>query len=146
DTARQGIFRFFPNVQNGNSDAAIPTIDILGNPMRPTAATGDLRSVVLFSQDPRRPTFDPTGTVQKLLAMMPSPNDFRFGDGLNTTSYTWKRRSDPDFNQVNLRIDHNLNSRHRATFTFTHEDVNAPNGFMGQTFPASPGGTQNDAG
>ena len=38
--ARQGNFRFFPGVLNGNADATVPTVDLLGNPIMPARATG----------------------------------------------------------------------------------------------------------
>src|SRR5439155_3347235 len=89
--ARQGVFRFFPDVQNGNTNASVPTVDINGNPVRPASSTGNLQAISIFGRDFNRPSSDPTGTVQKLLASMPLPNDFRYGDGLNTAGYTWKR-------------------------------------------------------
>src|SRR5262249_44413680 len=42
--ARQGIFRYFPNVQSGGTNSATPTVDKFGNPVQPAAATGPLRS------------------------------------------------------------------------------------------------------
>ena len=141
ETARRGIFRFYPGVQNGNANAAIPTVDVLGNPALPSSATGPLQSVNLFGRDPFRPGLDPSGMVQRFFSVMPLPNDFRTGDGLNTAGYTWRRKSALDANQYNVKIDHNFNDRHRAELTFEREDVHAPNGFMGQTFPKSPGGS-----
>src|SRR5213078_2155359 len=52
DTARQGIYRYFPGVVNGNAAAAVttgnnptaPVVDRNGNPKKPAAATGDLVS------------------------------------------------------------------------------------------------------
>ncbi len=141
-TARQGIFRFYPGAQNGNADAAVPTVDVVGNPVRPASATGELQSINLFGRDPNRQGFDPTGTVRKLLTVMPLPNDFRSGDGLNSAGYTWRRRETDDSNQYNLKIDHLLhNGRHRLAFSFTREDFDSINGFMPQTFPSSPGGS-----
>src|SRR5437016_5321541 len=45
--ARNGIFRFFPGVQNGNANAGVPTVDLQGNPVQP-AAGAQLQSVNLF--------------------------------------------------------------------------------------------------
>jgi len=53
-TGRQGIFRFYPGVINGNATAAAPTVDLSGNPIAPAAATGPLQSVSLFG--PQIPT------------------------------------------------------------------------------------------
>jgi hypothetical protein len=141
-TARQGLFRFYPGAQNGNANASIPTVDLIGNPVRPVNAAGDLQSVNLFGRDPLRRGLDPSGTVQKLLTAMPLPNDFRSGDGLNTAGYTWRRRETSDFDQYNLKIDHLLyNGRHRLSFSFTRQDFESLNGFMAQSFPISPGGS-----
>ena len=50
DQARQGIFRYFPGVQNGNILANIPTVDRNGNPVKPTAgAPADLTSFNVFA-------------------------------------------------------------------------------------------------
>ena len=84
---------------------------------------------------------------------MPSPNDYTIGDGLNTAGIRWLRRiqgqdtpngdgNDTDRNQYNVRIDHNFNSNHKATFSGTWERdwaqtaqagiTNWPDGFNGQ--------------
>jgi hypothetical protein len=139
--ARQGIFRFFPGVQNGNANAAVPTVDLQGNPVRPATATGALQSISVFGLDPERLTPDPTGMVQKLMTIFPLPNDFRFGDGLNTAGFTWRQRTTSDFDHYNLRLDHVINDRHRVNFSFIRENFNSVNGFLPQTFPGSPGGS-----
>ena len=51
DQARQGIFRYFPGVQNGNILTNIPTVDRNGNPVTPTGATGPLTSFNVFGRD-----------------------------------------------------------------------------------------------
>ena len=60
DAARQGIFRFFPGVNNGNADATVsgtgntrvaPVVDKLGNPLPFTqipGATGPIQSFSVF--------------------------------------------------------------------------------------------------
>src|SRR5262245_25778694 len=81
--ARQGLFRYFPGVQNGNALSATPTVDLLGNPVRPAAATGPLASVNVFTRDPNRTDWDSTGYMKALIAQMPMPNNWTSGDGLN---------------------------------------------------------------
>jgi hypothetical protein len=139
-TARQGIFRFFPNVQNANFNATVPTVDIHGNPVRPASATGDLQSLNVFGRDPLRPAMDPTGTVQRLMALIPLPNNFRFGEGLNTAGYTWNRRETSDRDQYNVRIDHHFDDSHRLNFSWTRQTTSSLNGYAPQTFPQTPGG------
>ena len=53
--ARQGIFRFFPGVDNGNATSNSPTVDRNGNPVKPANATGDLQQFSVFGRDPNRP-------------------------------------------------------------------------------------------
>jgi hypothetical protein len=133
--ARQGIFRYFPGADNRNAIQTNPTVDRNGNPMRPSTATGDLRSINLFTTDSRRPAFDPSGYMEQvILARMPLPNDFTVGDGLNTAGIRFARRiygldtniqETVDRNnrdQINVRIDHNFNSSHKLSFVHQWED------------------------
>ena len=104
---RAGIFRYFPGVVNGNASAntttganpQAPVVDLLGNPVRPAAATGDLLSLSLYGRDPLRPGIDPTGRIGQILANAPLPNYFENlttanpGDGLNIAGYRFVRRS-----------------------------------------------------
>src|SRR5579872_53279 len=53
-TALQGIFRFYPGAVNGNAQAAVPTVDLQGNPVSPPGATGPLQSVNVLGRDPAR--------------------------------------------------------------------------------------------
>jgi hypothetical protein len=138
--ARQGAFRFFPGVRNGNANALVPTVDLNGNPVRPAAATGDLQSANLFGRDPNRGVMDPSGIVQRNLAVMPLPNNFRVGDGLNTAGFTWIRSSSNDFNNYSVRLDHQFNESHRLSYNYTREGGRNINGFLAQPFPESPGG------
>ncbi len=149
--ARQGIFRFFPGVQNGNVLSNNPTVDKFGNPVKPADATGDLQSVNVFGRDPNRLGMDSSGWVQRLIQRMPPPNDFTncgpaFNptgttaqralapscDGLNVAGHRWLRRvqgqdtsvgdgQDTNRDQYNARIDHNFNSSHKLTFSGTKE-------------------------
>lgn len=144
DSARKGIFRFFPGVNNGNTNtnvntgaatAAAPTVDFLGNPVKPVIpgiAVGDLQSVNVFGVDPVRSSMDPTGFVQKVLDRMPQPNAYDGGDGLNTAVFRWVRRTrgtdtfagnsdTTNRNQFNLKIDQNFNARQKLSVNYTVE-------------------------
>ena len=48
DVARQGIFRYFPGVDNNNASNANPSVDRNGNPIPPAGATGPLSAIDLF--------------------------------------------------------------------------------------------------
>jgi hypothetical protein len=131
--ARQGIYRFFPGADNQNATQINPTVDREGNPVRPASATGDLQSFSVFGRDSVRPTFDPTGFMQNtIIARMPQPNDYTVGDGLNTAGIRFTRRvdgydlagsngNDTNRDQVNMRVDHNFNVKHKASVVYTWE-------------------------
>ncbi len=140
ETARRGLFRFYPGALNANALAARPTVDLNGNPVRPSTATGDLQTVSIFGRDPLRPAADPTGSVARVLGFMPLPNNFRAGDGLNTAGYTWSRPVRVNFQQWDLRLDHNFNANHRIAFTFSDQDYDNVNTVSAQPYPGIPPG------
>ncbi|MFN0108782.1 MAG: carboxypeptidase regulatory-like domain-containing protein [Blastocatellia bacterium] len=140
--ARQGLFRYYPGVRNGNANAAVPTVDLSGNAIKPATATGDLQSLSVFGLDPNRRVADSTGIVKRFLDLTPLPNNFRVGDGLNTAGYVWSLPGTSDRDQYNFRFDHKLSEKHNINFNYVKEDEFFLNGFLAQPFPASPGGTQ----
>jgi hypothetical protein len=135
--ARQGNYRFFPGAQSAPTDAANPTVDLAGNPVTPRGATGPLTTFNVFQRDPDRAVPDPSGMIQRLIAIMPMPNDFTSAggnnvDGLNLAGYRFVRRGigsenfqglgqNINRNQVNLRIDHQLNSKHKLNAVASRE-------------------------
>jgi hypothetical protein len=147
DTARQGLFRFYPGVTNGNANANNPVVDIGGNPITPRGASGPLQSVSLFGLDPNRLAPDSTGVVAKNLALLPSPNNFlAAGDGLNTAAYVWRRGASDDIYSYTWRVDHNFNEKHRLSVSYSHDTENAPNNNDAQPLPNSPIGVYTDTG
>ena len=138
--ARQGQFRYFPGVRNANAQAAVATVDLAGNAVRPPQATGALQTINLFSYDANRSSPDPSGTVQKMVDLLPLPNNFRSGDGLNTAGFTWQRPASQKLGQFNVKIDHNFTDAHRASFAWTHEDRQNENQFSESLFPGTPNG------
>jgi len=146
-TARQGIFRFYPGVQDGNANANNPTVDLSGNPVTPKGATGPLQSVSLFGLDPNRLAPDTTGVVSKNLALLPLPNNFlSAGDGLNTGAYVWRRLSTDDIYSWTGRVDQNFSERQRFSVSYSHDTEKDPNGNDGQPYPTSPIGVYTDTG
>lgn len=139
--ARQGLYRFFPGVRNGNANAAVPTVDLAGNPLQPAQASGGLQTVSVFNRDPNRLVPDRTGVIAHMMESMPLPNDFRSGDGLNTAGYTWSRSATSDFDQFHIRVDHSLTAAHRLAFTYVRQDNSGRNAFLPQNFPGTPGGS-----
>jgi hypothetical protein len=137
-TARQGIFRYFPGVQNQNATAAVPTVDLGGNPVQPAAASGPLQSVSIFGRDPNRMTADPTGNVAIALKDVPLPNNFQRGDGLNTAGLYWQQPASNNFNLYNYKIDHTLTQNTRLAFSGQAKKTNQFNGYRGQVYPLQP--------
>ncbi len=131
--ARQGQFRFFPGVRNFNADSGTPIVDLNGNPIAPAGAT--LSSLNLF-------TLDPSGGIARLLTNLSLPNNFCFGDGLNTAGYTWSRSLTDDTRQWAMKVDQNWTDRQRTSVSYDRETGDALNGFMAQRYPDAPGGTQ----
>jgi hypothetical protein len=140
--ARQGLFRFFPGARNANaySTTTPPTVDLLGNPVRPPGATGDLQTLSVFGRDPVRPGADRSGVIAKQLAAIPLPNNFRAGDGLNTAGYTWSRPVIVDFSTYDFRVDHQFSSDHRLSFSHGRQGYASFNVSGPQALPASPRG------
>jgi hypothetical protein len=136
-SAKQGIFRFFPGVQNGNTTAAVPTVDSSGNPVAPAGAT--LQNVSLFGRDPNRLAADPTGNIAHVLSYMPAPNNFQFGDGLNTAGYTWNRPIPVNFELYEGRVDHIFNEKHRIAITANHQSYHSFNVAANPPWPSIPG-------
>src|SRR5215831_6570965 len=113
DYARQGIFRYFPNVDPANASSANPSVDRSGNQLTPTGATGLLSAIDLFGdctfrgapvancrtfRDPLRPAISNSAYIQETLRRMPSPNEFTTpptsepaADGLNTAAIRFTR-------------------------------------------------------
>ena len=140
DQARQGIFRFFPGVRNGNALAAVPTVDLAGNPSKPASASGDLQIVSVYGRDPNRLGLDASGNIARTLALFPSPNNFRSGDGLNTAGYTFIRNTAIDYNEWDFKIDHQFSPRHRLSFTYSQQSYTASNTTGVQPLPSIPPG------
>jgi hypothetical protein len=143
EQARQGLFRFFPAFRTATPLRIIQSSIATAIPLRPAGVNtaiggGALQTVSVFRdgngavRDANRPDVDTSGWIKTLISRMPLPNDFNTGDGLNTAGIRWLRRNqgvdvangdgqDTDRNQYNMRIDHNFNSRHKASFSGTWE-------------------------
>jgi hypothetical protein len=147
DMAKAGIFRYFPGVDNQNFNNANSVVDAFGNPVQPAAATGPLAAIGLFGSctyqgavvpncktfnDANRPAPASIQFMQQEFARMPSPNNFKGGDGLNTANILFVRRQigldqtngnsdEVNRDQYNVRIDHNFNSKNKLSLIGTNE-------------------------
>ena len=99
---------------------------------------------------------DTTGLISRTNALFPTPNDFNalnLGtyDGLNLAGYRYLRgfrgldnlfsvgEAAGDRKQINFRVDHNFNQRHRAFVNFSYERTNSDD-----TLAALPGTWSNN--
>jgi len=105
------------------------------------------------SWDPHRRQLDRTGFIAATLAAMPQANSFdnpgnvtmNVPDGLNTATHRWVRRNSGadnlfgaggDLNnnrrQINIKIDHNFNERHKLNASYSYERVRADDAALPQ--------------
>jgi len=138
-SALAGNFRFFPGAQDQNANGQVPTVNTSGTPIQPLGA-GPLSTVSVFGKDPNRLGPDPTGALAKIYALMPPPNNYLVGDGLNTAGYLWSRPVVDDFQLFEGRVDYLFNEKHRITITLNHQSYFSENVANAQPFPASPVG------
>ncbi|MEJ2109884.1 MAG: TonB-dependent receptor [Acidobacteriota bacterium] len=82
--------------------------------------------------DPVRPEMDPSGFIADFLDKLPMPNNYEIGDGLNLAGFKWTRGQDGAQNlygvgedtyrkQINIKIDHNFNEKHRVSGSWSFE-------------------------
>ncbi len=140
--AKNGVFRFLDGVSNSPSNVA-------ANP-------GLVRSVNLYEcsggvqavieqqcVDGRFTAANPasgdpfiTGTI---FGVMPDPNNFDIGDGLNTGGFRFNAASKTIEHLPAFRLDHNLTDRHQFYGTFNYTDRDIQGDFINdreQVFPA----------
>ena len=150
------------NITTGNNPTR-PSVDLAGNPLAPETFpngdpyTGQLRYFSVFGpvvNTPVRPDcsdavvqdapwntlrtgMDPTGLAQRYIDLMPLPNRFESGDGLNTAGHQWLRGrsssgslniasgTDNDANrkQINLKFDHNFSQSHKAAVNYSYDFI-----------------------
>jgi len=93
-------------------------------------------AVVQGVWDPLRSQTDPTGYVAKVLGVMPLPNNYEVGDGLNTAGFRWVKSTRGGQNrfgfgtadvrkQLNVKLDHNFNAKNKISGTWSFEPVKA---------------------
>ena len=159
---------FNPGVQNSTNPftGQLRYASPFGTVLNPTTMNADCSNAQVGpaptangAWDQYRTQVDPTGFVTKLLGVMPQPNNWEVGDGLNTAGHRWTRNesggSEGIFavgpgtsaltgagrKQINAKVDHNFNASHKVGVSYTYEDTagNAnyepwPNGFRGRFF------------
>jgi len=117
--ARNGLFRW-----RTPGSAMINTFDLLAN-------------------DPRGLGLDPT--VRSLLDLVPPPNDFTTGDGLNTAGFRFNNPTRNRHDQWTTKVDWLFYGRHQfsARYGWGRNDVDDAGSGADARFPGQPHGTQN---
>ena len=95
---------------------------------RPPGASG-IQSFDIVRNDPRGIGID--REVAKVFALLPDPNNFDVGDGLNTAGFRFNSPSSVVFDQWTLKTDHNLGSGHRLFFRYSWGKYTVPDSING---------------
>jgi hypothetical protein len=94
-----------------------------------------------------RGAYDTSGYTANFSTIMPKPNYFNDGDGLNQAALSWTRTThgedtvygsgmDSRRKSISVKIDHNLSQQHRLSGTYSFER----DGSDGENEPTWPGG------
>jgi hypothetical protein len=102
-------------------------------------SAGGLQTFDIARNDPRSLGID--AEIRKIIALLPNPNDFDIGDGLNSAGFRFNNSNNSFENQWTMKIDHNLWDGRRVFYRHSYDRVigavsNAVDG-------ATPGFSQN---
>jgi Carboxypeptidase regulatory-like domain len=142
DSAKQGIFRYVVGGRNTPARQTGASVDGAGNPMLPpcgaAVTTNCIASYNIVANDPRRLGIDPN-IQDRVLSLLPPPNNFSMGDGLNTAGYIYNAgRLDPQRDFV-FKIDHKINDLHNVYVRYAWGKQDTLNDTANLGAPAFPG-------
>jgi hypothetical protein len=142
DAVKQGIFRYVVGGRNLPAGQTGASVDAAGNPLlKPCGGdvtTNCIASYNILANDPRGLGVDPL-IQQRVLDLLPAPNSFAGGDGLNTANYIFNAgRLDPQ-RDFTFKIDHKFNDSHSmfVRYAWGHQDT--LNDTLNAGAPAFPG-------
>jgi len=104
--------------------------------------TNEVRGFNVIQNDPRGKGMDPA--VAQQINMLPAPNNFDIGDGLNTGGFRFNSPAPSRTSNITAKIDYHLTGSHRlwyrqSVFKFYSNDAfNSAD----STFPGQPSGSQ----
>lgn len=104
--------------------------------------SNELRSFNILQNDARRRGIDPM--VAEQLKLLPAPNNFDLGDGLNTAGFRFNSATPATNDQITAKFDYNLTPTHRVWYRhsrFVTSSFDALNN-ADPTYPGQPSGTQ----
>jgi hypothetical protein len=115
DPMRQGIFRYSPGAKNSVSEVNPQT----GAPLVPVS------TINLLTVDPTKQGAD-TVYLPYVLSVMPEPNAWDVGDGLNTAGYRYQSKDFDNYLQGLAKVDYVINSRNTLAITASQYIENDP--------------------
>ena len=127
--ARNGVFRYMVGRQNANANttaANTRVIDANGNPFFPNcSATVTTNCVASFPVvgNPNIP-LTPDTTTMGLINLVPLPNNFTVGDGLNTAGFSWVAPQTERQYDWTMKVDHNFNENNAVYVRYSRGSQN----------------------
>jgi len=151
--ALNGIFRYIKglpntpeNAANAGGTAPAGTANTSGTcrataggtPPRVVIPTGWIcvQNVLALGNRNGQP-IDPT--IRDFLSVMPLPNNFEVGDGLNTGGYRFNSMVSLPTDQFSARLDHRFSSKHSFEATFNYGNIFFDGDYINSGEPAFPG-------
>ncbi|MDX2150882.1 MAG: TonB-dependent receptor [Bryobacteraceae bacterium] len=101
-----------------------------------------IQSFNIVGADPTGRGIDPR--MREIFGLLPAPNNFDIGDGLNTAGFRFNNPAGSLEDQFTIKADHNLWSGHRVFYRHSwqrNDFIDSLNG-ADATFPGRPQGTQ----
>ncbi len=146
EAARNGVFRYAVGRANANATvtgANTQVINEAGQPILPAcggAVTTQCISGFNVVGNPNIP-LTPDPTTAQLIGLLPLPNNFTIGDGLNTAGFSFIAPQTERQYDFTTKIDHTFNERHSIFVRYARGEQttlcdNANGGL--QRFPDSP--------
>lgn len=79
-------------------------------------------------------------TIRDYMSVMPLPNNFEVGDGLNTGGYRFNSMVSLPTDQFSGRLDHRFNNKHSFEATFNYGDIFYDGDYINSGEPIFPNG------
>jgi hypothetical protein len=106
DTAKKGLWRYVIGGRNQPYGVAGASVDSAGNVL-PGLNIG---TYSIPANDPASQGLNPA--VQQMLSVMPSPNTFTTGDGLNTAGHLFDAPEEEKQHDITFRLDYAFSNKH----------------------------------
>ncbi|MBI3697901.1 MAG: TonB-dependent receptor, partial [Acidobacteria bacterium] len=104
--------------------------------------SSDIQTFDIVKNDPRSKGIDPQ--MASILKLLPDPNNFDVGDGLNTAGFRFNNPAGSYNDQLTIKADHNITSNNHLFYRhswFRTSSIDALNN-ADATYPGQPQGSQ----